>query len=116
VTKAEYLEFVEEVLHFPQEPGIALPMQDGTPGLYPVDPAMQLRESPEMCRALQRAHSLYCDQVEAILFPDRAEAIAVRAVGNRRLWDAEDVHYAQNRALKIMQNSVNYAADHGFVA
>jgi hypothetical protein len=72
VTRAEYLEFVEEMLAFKREPwdaGEWKPLINNGES-YP-DPGMQLRESKEITEALRKAHREYCNRVEAILFPER---------------------------------------------
>jgi hypothetical protein len=57
VTPAEYLEFVEEGLGFPES-------GEGK------DPNLLLYCTREQCEALAAAHAEYCQKVEKILFPN----------------------------------------------
>lgn len=66
MTRAEYLEYVQECCGFPLVPGT---------GDSDVNPLMQLRDTPEACEALRKAHSDYCVAVERVLFPDRFEQV-----------------------------------------
>lgn len=68
MTRAEYLEAVEESFYFTDDPFVrtqAAGLGDCT------DPSRQLRDTEEVCKALQNAHLEYCQKVEAILFPER---------------------------------------------
>ena len=57
MTPAEYIEYVEEALGFP-ESGVGQ------------NPDQLLYATEEQCKALRAAHDEYCKRVEAILFPD----------------------------------------------
>lgn len=59
MTRAEYMEFVEERLTF-RESGVGSP-----------DPSAILYDKPEVVRALAHAHREYCKRVAEILEIDR---------------------------------------------
>lgn len=69
MTRAEYLEYVQEALAFPEltdyDPETRVGMA--------TDPisVLTLRDTPEVCKALKDAHEEYCRKVEDILFPGR---------------------------------------------
>lgn len=73
MTRAEYLEHVQEHCGFASTPEEA----------HGTSPACTLRDTPEVCRALERAHAKYCAEVEAILFPERAVEVAAELRGSR---------------------------------
>lgn len=73
MTRAEYLEFVQEALCFPPDMSDHVMHMDAKPGLYPCHPDYALRDTPAVCGQLQEAHRMYCKLVERILFPERPE-------------------------------------------
>jgi hypothetical protein len=81
MTRAEYLEFVEEALAFALNAGIAGP--GGNRPLPP--PELVLRDTPQICRALRLSHARYCTEVEIILFPERAEEARKELAGVEHL-------------------------------
>lgn len=89
MTRAEYLEYVEEALGFVG--GIAGLDNHPTEIGFGPDPAFTLRDTPEVCAALQRAHALYCLEVERILFPERMDDIARRLIDQFKAWAVDDV-------------------------
>lgn len=81
MTRAEYLEFVQEALYFPSSLPDHVAHMDAKPGLYPCDPNFALRDTPEVCQALKMAHHRYCTEVEVVLFPERAEEARAELAG-----------------------------------
>jgi hypothetical protein len=59
VTRAEYLEFVQEALAFPTSVDAMTPAPSGD--------VQMLRDTPEVCSALRKAHDDYCHAVAAVL-------------------------------------------------
>jgi hypothetical protein len=65
VTRAEYLEFVEEVMYFADTlPDQAVVNSDSFGDSL-------LRDTPEVCAALRQAHQDYCNRVAGILGLER---------------------------------------------
>jgi hypothetical protein len=83
MTRAEYLEFVQESLAFP-------PLGDAADTTMHDNAGMTLRDTPEVCKRLARVHHLYCLEVEKILFPERRDKIKEDMKGSVRLWQVED--------------------------
>lgn len=74
MTRAEYLEYVQECCGFPD-------LQDTSDSsINPLAPGYRLlrealRDTPEVCAQLRMAHRMYSELVEAVLFPERPRSL-----------------------------------------
>lgn len=95
MTRAEYLEFIEESMGFPTLDGFAAA---NCVAPHPV-PELVLRDTPEVCDALRMAHHRYCAEVEIILFPGREAEVRKELMGIEDLAKYE----AQPRDTTVVQ-------------
>lgn len=109
MTRAEYLEYVQEALAFENSgespPGIdtALIAPEAA-GLFPCNPQFQLRDTPEVCKALKMAHAEYCARVETILFPERAVQVAADLHGYKLLNGVQEDEADSKKSLWQLQD------------
>lgn len=81
MTRAEYLEFVQESLAFPT-------LQEIGGRIIPTS-LQVLRDTSEVCAQLREAHELYCRKVHGILFP--GEVYPWREVEERRHLSSSEI-------------------------
>lgn len=114
MTRAEYLEYVQECQGFDSK------AVDGSGYVYAPD--MTLRDTPEVCKALQRAHAKYCHEVEMALYPERREDLLKEWAEQQQMWQLDDMaeKHRHLSSSEIMVESIKFAENlnrgHGHVS